>query len=42
MKENNALLKEEVEGLHKKLERYDRMKEEMVAVEIEKEVSILA
>lgn len=40
MKENNALLKEEVEGLHKKLERYDRMKEEMVAVEIEKEKTL--
>lgn len=40
MKENNALLKEEVEGLHKKLERYERLKEEMVAMEIENEKTL--
>uniref|UniRef100_A0A8C5R3I8 Mitotic arrest deficient 1 like 1 n=1 Tax=Leptobrachium leishanense TaxID=445787 RepID=A0A8C5R3I8_9ANUR len=37
MKENNALLKEEVEGLHRKVERYDRMKEEIVTLEMERD-----
>ncbi|XP_053326445.1 mitotic spindle assembly checkpoint protein MAD1 [Spea bombifrons] len=37
MRENNALLKEEVEGLRRTVERYDRMKEELVALEMEKE-----
>ncbi|KAM9304948.1 mitotic spindle assembly checkpoint protein MAD1 [Gastrophryne carolinensis] len=37
MKENNALLKEEVEGLRRTVERYERMKEEMVTLELENE-----
>ncbi|XP_066432410.1 mitotic spindle assembly checkpoint protein MAD1 [Eleutherodactylus coqui] len=37
MRENNALLKEEVESLRRAAERYDRMKEELVALELDKE-----
>ncbi|XP_075686459.1 mitotic spindle assembly checkpoint protein MAD1 isoform X2 [Rhinoderma darwinii] len=37
MRENNALLKEEVESLRRAAERYDRMKEELVAAELDKE-----
>lgn len=37
MKENNALLKEEVESLRRAAERYGRMKEELVALELDKE-----
>ncbi|KAM4698780.1 mitotic spindle assembly checkpoint protein MAD1 isoform 2-T2 [Rhinophrynus dorsalis] len=37
MKENNALLKEEAEGLRRAAERHDRMKQELVALEMEKE-----
>nr|XP_005990929.1 PREDICTED: mitotic spindle assembly checkpoint protein MAD1 isoform X2 [Latimeria chalumnae] len=36
-KENNALLQEEVEGLHRKVERYEKMREDMVNLELEKE-----
>ncbi|KAG8541430.1 hypothetical protein GDO81_029079 [Engystomops pustulosus] len=39
MRENNALLKEEVESLRRASERYDRMKEELVTLELDKEVS---
>ncbi|XP_056660287.1 mitotic spindle assembly checkpoint protein MAD1 isoform X6 [Monodelphis domestica] len=37
MKENNGLLKEEVEGLQRKLERHEKLQEDMVALELEKE-----
>lgn len=37
-RENCSLLKEEVEGLRKKLERMEKMKEDLVNVELEKEV----
>ncbi|XP_069840020.1 mitotic spindle assembly checkpoint protein MAD1 [Dendropsophus ebraccatus] len=37
MRENNALLKEELESLRRAAERYDRMKEELVALELDKE-----
>ncbi|XP_075421701.1 mitotic spindle assembly checkpoint protein MAD1 isoform X2 [Ascaphus truei] len=37
MKENNDLLKEEVEGLRRAAERYDRMKGDLVSLELEKE-----
>ncbi|XP_041431457.1 mitotic arrest deficient 1 like 1 L homeolog isoform X4 [Xenopus laevis] len=37
MKENNALLKEEVEGLRRAAERFNKMKEDLVGSEIEKE-----
>ncbi|XP_071976458.1 mitotic spindle assembly checkpoint protein MAD1 isoform X1 [Engystomops pustulosus] len=37
MRENNALLKEEVESLRRASERYDRMKEELVTLELDKE-----
>uniref|UniRef100_A0A803JQU7 Mitotic spindle assembly checkpoint protein MAD1 n=1 Tax=Xenopus tropicalis TaxID=8364 RepID=A0A803JQU7_XENTR len=37
MKENNALLKEEVEGLRRAAERFNKMKEDLVGLEIEKE-----
>ncbi|XP_029432161.1 mitotic spindle assembly checkpoint protein MAD1 isoform X2 [Rhinatrema bivittatum] len=37
MKQNNALLKEEVEGLRRVLERYEKLKEEMVNLELENE-----
>uniref|UniRef100_A0A672U3V1 Mitotic spindle assembly checkpoint protein MAD1 n=1 Tax=Strigops habroptila TaxID=2489341 RepID=A0A672U3V1_STRHB len=39
MKENNGLLKEEVEGLQRKLERYEKVQAQLVAVELENEVS---
>lgn len=38
-RENCSLLKEEVEGLRKKLERTERTKEELVNMELEKEVN---
>ncbi|XP_056680270.1 mitotic spindle assembly checkpoint protein MAD1-like [Monodelphis domestica] len=37
MKENSGLLKEEVEGLQRKLERHEKLQEDMVALELEKE-----
>ncbi|KAM9096798.1 mitotic spindle assembly checkpoint protein MAD1 isoform 3-T3 [Sarcophilus harrisii] len=37
MKENNGLLKEEVEGLKRKLERHEKLQEDMVTLELEKE-----
>ncbi|KPP66726.1 hypothetical protein Z043_114744, partial [Scleropages formosus] len=37
-KENSSLLKEEMEGLRKKLERMEKIKEDMVNLELEKEV----
>lgn len=37
VKENNALLNEEVESLRRVKERYDKMKEEMVNLELDKE-----
>lgn len=37
-RENCSLLKEEVEGLRKKLERMEKIKEELVNMEMEKEV----
>uniref|UniRef100_A0A8D0GA78 Mitotic spindle assembly checkpoint protein MAD1 n=1 Tax=Sphenodon punctatus TaxID=8508 RepID=A0A8D0GA78_SPHPU len=37
MKENNGLLKEEVDGLQKKLERYEKVQADLVALELEKE-----
>lgn len=37
-RENCSLLKEEVEGLRKKLERMERMKEDLVNMELEKKV----
>ncbi|XP_075035657.1 mitotic spindle assembly checkpoint protein MAD1 isoform X1 [Mixophyes fleayi] len=37
MKENNALLKEEMESLRRAAERHDRMKEELVGLELDKE-----
>lgn len=39
MKENNGLLKEEVEGLQRKLERYEKVQAQLVTVELENEVS---
>lgn len=38
MKENNGLLKEEVEGLQRKLERYEKVQAQLVTVELENEV----
>lgn len=38
MKENNGLLKEEVEGLQRKLERYEKVQASLVALELENEV----
>lgn len=38
MKENNGLLKEEVEGLQRKLERYEKVQAQLVSVELENEV----
>uniref|UniRef100_A0A667WJ23 Mitotic spindle assembly checkpoint protein MAD1 n=1 Tax=Myripristis murdjan TaxID=586833 RepID=A0A667WJ23_9TELE len=38
LRENSSLLKEEVEGLRRKLERMERTKEELVNMELEKEV----
>ncbi|KAM6114240.1 mitotic spindle assembly checkpoint protein MAD1 [Pterocles gutturalis] len=37
MKENSGLLKEEVEGLQRKLERYEKVQAQLVAVELENE-----
>ncbi|NXP88340.1 MD1L1 protein, partial [Passerina amoena] len=37
MKENNGLLQEEVEGLQKKLDRYDKVQAKLVTVELENE-----
>lgn len=37
-RENYNLLKEEAEGLRKKLERMEKTKEELVNVELEKQV----
>nr|XP_033819016.1 mitotic spindle assembly checkpoint protein MAD1 [Geotrypetes seraphini]XP_033819017.1 mitotic spindle assembly checkpoint protein MAD1 [Geotrypetes seraphini]XP_033819018.1 mitotic spindle assembly checkpoint protein MAD1 [Geotrypetes seraphini] len=37
MKQNNALLKEEVDSLHRVVERYEKLKEEMVTLELENE-----
>ncbi|NWU78938.1 MD1L1 protein, partial [Onychorhynchus coronatus] len=37
MKENNGLLKEEVEGLQRKLERYEKVQAQLVTVELENE-----
>ncbi|XP_073409848.1 mitotic spindle assembly checkpoint protein MAD1 isoform X2 [Dendrobates tinctorius] len=37
MRENNALLKEEVESLRRAAERYDQMKEQLVTLELDKE-----
>lgn len=37
-RENCSLLKEEVEGLRKKLERMEKMKEDLVNMELEKNV----
>uniref|UniRef100_A0A7M4FE22 Mitotic spindle assembly checkpoint protein MAD1 n=1 Tax=Crocodylus porosus TaxID=8502 RepID=A0A7M4FE22_CROPO len=37
MKENNGLLKEEVEGLQRKLERYEKVQASLVALELENE-----
>ncbi|XP_040295722.1 mitotic spindle assembly checkpoint protein MAD1 isoform X2 [Bufo bufo] len=37
MRENNALLKEEVESLRRTAERHERMNEELVALELDKE-----
>lgn len=39
MKENNGLLKEEVEGLQRKLERYEKVQAQLATVELENEVS---
>lgn len=39
-RENCSLLKEEVDGLRKKLERMEKMKEDLVNMEHEKEVRI--
>lgn len=39
-RENCSLLKEEVEGLRKKLERMEKMKEDLVNMEHEKEVRV--
>lgn len=38
MKENNEFLKEEVEGLQRKLERCEKIQMEQVALELENEV----
>lgn len=38
-RENCSLLKEEVEGLRRKLERMQKTKEELVNIELEKEVN---
>lgn len=38
MKENNGLLKEEVEGLQRKLERYEKVQAQLVTLELENEV----
>lgn len=38
-KENNSLLKEETEGLRRKLERLEKVMEEKIKVELEKEVT---
>ena len=38
-RENCSLLKEEVEGLRKKLERMEKTKEELVNMELEKKVN---
>lgn len=38
-KENNSLLREETEGLRRKLERMERVMEEKLKVELEKEVN---
>lgn len=38
-KENCILLKEEAEGLKRKLERMSKSKEDLVTIEIEKEVN---
>lgn len=38
-RENCSLLKEEVEGLRRKLERMAKTKEELVNMELEKEVN---
>ncbi|KAM7152136.1 mitotic spindle assembly checkpoint protein MAD1 isoform 1-T1 [Macrochelys suwanniensis] len=37
MKENNGLLKEEVEGLQRKLERYEKVQADLVTLELENE-----
>ncbi|NWJ05102.1 MD1L1 protein, partial [Crypturellus undulatus] len=37
MKENNGLLKEEVEGLQRKLERYEKVQAQLVTLELENE-----
>lgn len=37
-RENCSLLKEEVEGLRKKLERMEKMKEDLINMELEKKV----
>uniref|UniRef100_A0A8C8SHP2 Mitotic spindle assembly checkpoint protein MAD1 n=1 Tax=Pelusios castaneus TaxID=367368 RepID=A0A8C8SHP2_9SAUR len=37
MKENNGLLREEVEGLQKKLERYEKVQVDLVTLELENE-----
>ncbi|XP_005420410.1 mitotic spindle assembly checkpoint protein MAD1 isoform X3 [Geospiza fortis] len=37
MKDNNGLLKEEVEGLQRKLERYEKVQAQLVTVELENE-----
>lgn len=41
-RENCSLLKEEVEGLRKKVERMEQTKEELVKMELEKEVRCLS
>lgn len=38
MKENNGLLREEVEGLQRKLERYEKVQADLVNLELENEV----
>lgn len=38
MKENNGLLKEEVEVLQRKLERYEKVQAQLVTLELENEV----
>lgn len=40
-RENCSLLKEEVEGLTRKLERMEKTKEELVNIELEKEVDFV-
>lgn len=40
MRETNGLLREEVEGLQRKLSRQEKMQEHLVDLELEKEVRV--